>query len=172
MVFHEYLFGNQFMVKLDNNPLTCIMTTAQLDAMVYCWVAQLALYDFMVMYKPGKTNIEADALSRINCNWELTSEVVRVILNTAMDGHGPLAKICAHTMTVVPSFLVASGITRLKTEEAMQKEMTATDWAKPRCRNRILSRLSVCTKQVSWIWPSYVILSLGRLKLFYTTDSN
>ena len=32
MVFHEYLFGNQFTVKSDNNPLTYVLTTSQLDA--------------------------------------------------------------------------------------------------------------------------------------------
>ena len=84
MVFHEYLFGNQFTVKSDNNPLTYILTTARLDAIGHCWVAQLASYDFTVLSKSGKTNIEADSLSRINWDWELTSEAVRVILNAAM----------------------------------------------------------------------------------------
>ena len=74
-------------------------------------MAQLALYDFTVLYKSEKTNIKGAPLSRINLDWELTSEAVRVILNTTMDGCSPLAKICAHTTTVVPSFLLASGNT-------------------------------------------------------------
>ena len=83
---------------------------AQLDATGHHWVAQFALYNFMVLYKSGKTNIEADALSWIVWDWILTSEAVGVILTTTMDGFSPLAKIWAHTMTAVPSFLVASGI--------------------------------------------------------------
>ena len=121
MVFHEYLFGNKFTVKSDNNPLTYILTTAQLDAMGHCWVAQLASYNFRVLYKSGKTNIEADTLLQINWNGELSSEVVKVILNTTMNSCSPLAEIWTHTMTVVPSFLVASGITWLKSKETMPK---------------------------------------------------
>ena len=30
-----------------------------------CWVTSLANYDFQIFYKPGKSNVEADALSRI-----------------------------------------------------------------------------------------------------------
>ena len=63
--FHEYLYGGQFDVYTDNNPLTYILTSAKLDATGQRWVASLANYDFQIFYKSGKTNIEADALSRI-----------------------------------------------------------------------------------------------------------
>ena len=63
--FHEYLYGGQFDVYTDNNPLTYILTLAKLDATGQRWVASLANYDFRIFYKSGKTNIEADALSRI-----------------------------------------------------------------------------------------------------------
>ena len=49
----------------DNNPLTYILTSAKLDATGQRWVASLANYDFRIFYKSGKTNVEADALSRI-----------------------------------------------------------------------------------------------------------
>ena len=65
-VFLKYLFGNQFMVKSNNNPMKYILTTAQLDARGHHWVAQLASYNFTVLFKSGKTSIEADALSRIS----------------------------------------------------------------------------------------------------------
>ena len=63
--FHEYLYGGQFDVYTDNNPLTYILTSAKLDATGQRWVASLANYDFQIFYRPRKTNIEADALSRI-----------------------------------------------------------------------------------------------------------
>ena len=63
--FHEYLYGGQFDVYTDNNPLTYILTSAKLDATGQRWVASLANYDFRIFYKSGKTNVEADALSRI-----------------------------------------------------------------------------------------------------------
>ena len=63
--FHEYLYGGQFDVYTDNNPLTYILTPAKLDAIGQCWVASLTNYDFQIFYKSGKSNVEADALSRI-----------------------------------------------------------------------------------------------------------
>ena len=44
--FHEYLYGGQFNVYTDNNPLTYILTSAKLDATGQRWVASLANYDF------------------------------------------------------------------------------------------------------------------------------
>ena len=44
--FHEYLYGGQFDVYTDNNPLTYILTSAKLDATGQRWVASLANYDF------------------------------------------------------------------------------------------------------------------------------
>ena len=63
--FHKYLYGGQFDVYTDNNPLTYILTSAKLDATGQRWVASLANYDFRIFYKSGKSNVEADALSQI-----------------------------------------------------------------------------------------------------------
>ena len=63
--FHDYLYGNQFTVFTDNNPLTYVLTTAKLDAMGHRWVASLSRYNFDIMYKTGASNRDADALSRI-----------------------------------------------------------------------------------------------------------
>ena len=64
--FHEYLYGLTFDVYTDNNPLTYVLTTAKLDAASHCWVASLANYNFRLHYQAGKTNIDADALSRVS----------------------------------------------------------------------------------------------------------
>ena len=68
--FHEYLYGGEFEVYTDNNPLTYILTTAKLDATGQRWVANLANYNFKIFYRSGKLNVEVDALSRIP--WENT----------------------------------------------------------------------------------------------------
>ena len=64
--FHEYLYGNTFDVYTDNNPLTYVLSTAKLDAMGHRWITGLANYNFYIHYKSGKSNVEADALSRID----------------------------------------------------------------------------------------------------------
>ena len=43
--FKEYLLYQPFLVKTDNNPLTYIMTTPNLDATGHQWVSALAKYD-------------------------------------------------------------------------------------------------------------------------------
>ena len=63
--FCEYFYGGNFEVFNDKNPLTYLLTTAELDAMGQKWVASLANYNFKLHYKSGKLNVEADALSRI-----------------------------------------------------------------------------------------------------------
>ena len=40
--FKEYLLHQPFQVKTDNNPLTYIMTTPNLDATCHQWVGALA----------------------------------------------------------------------------------------------------------------------------------
>ena len=63
--FKDYLFGARFTVRTDNNPLTYVLTTAKLDATGQRWVAELAGYDFSIVYRSGKENIDADCLSRL-----------------------------------------------------------------------------------------------------------
>ena len=61
--FHEYLYGGEFEVYTDNNPLTYVLTTAKLDATGQRWIASLANYNFRIHYRSGRSNIDADALS-------------------------------------------------------------------------------------------------------------
>ena len=69
--FHEYLspYGknrNEFVVRTDNNPLTYIFSSMNLDAAGQRWVAQLASYNFSLEYQKGKDNTVADFLSRLD----------------------------------------------------------------------------------------------------------
>ena len=73
--FHECLYGNTFDIYTDNNPLTYVLSTEKLDAMGHRWIAGLANYNFHICYKSGKSNVEADALSRIN--WESCDETIQ-----------------------------------------------------------------------------------------------
>ena len=66
--FHVYLspYGknrNEFVVQMDNNPLTYIFSSVHLDAAGHRWVANLADYNFSLEYQRGKDNTVADFLS-------------------------------------------------------------------------------------------------------------
>ena len=68
----------------DNNPLTYILTTPNLDALGHRWVAALASYNMTIKYLKGSDNKVADALSRIKTR--LDPETVTELLNHAKGG--------------------------------------------------------------------------------------
>ena len=51
--FKEYLLYQPFLVRTDNNPLTYIMTTTNLDATGHQWVGALAKFNFRLEYQKG-----------------------------------------------------------------------------------------------------------------------
>lgn len=63
--FKDYLYGSRFTILTDNNPVTYVLTTAKLDAAGHRWLASLAAFNFDIRYRPGKSNADADALSRL-----------------------------------------------------------------------------------------------------------
>ena len=91
--FHDYLYGNTFTVFTDNNPLTYVLTSAKLDATGHRWLAALAAYDFDIVYRPGKNNADADALSRlpgltpdnIETDTQISSESVQAICSVVQN---------------------------------------------------------------------------------------
>ena len=66
--FHDYLYGANFDVFTDNNPLTYVLSTAKLDATGHRWLAELSNYSFTLTYRSGKKNADADGLSRLHEN--------------------------------------------------------------------------------------------------------
>ena len=61
--FRSYLLGAKFTIYTDNNPL-CHLRTAKLGATEQRWQGELAAFDFNIVYRPGKHNVNADTLSR------------------------------------------------------------------------------------------------------------
>lgn len=61
--FREYLLGHKCIVYTDNNPLSHL-SSAKLGATEQRWAAQLAAFDFEIKYRSGRSNKNADALSR------------------------------------------------------------------------------------------------------------
>ena len=70
---------NEFVVCTDNNLLTYIFSSANLDAAGQRWVAHLANYNFSLEYQKGKDNTVANFLSQINEH--LPEEEVQEYLN-------------------------------------------------------------------------------------------
>ena len=83
--FYEYLYGNSFDVYTDNNPLIYVLTSAKPDACGQRWVSAIAPMTFNLLYKPGRTSIDADALSRLPCSEEIPNEEVQAILKGCLE---------------------------------------------------------------------------------------
>ena len=92
--FKEYLLYWPFLVRTDNNPLTYIMTTPNLDATGHWWVGALVRFNFQLEYQKGWDNTVVDALSQITTH--LGPEAVQSILDGVTlgmahraEGHDP-----------------------------------------------------------------------------------
>ena len=74
--FRDYLLGSKFTVYTDNNPLAYVQTS-KLGVSQICWLSKLTLFDFNIIYRSGKTNQVADAISQCpepNCKLEIDSD--------------------------------------------------------------------------------------------------
>ena len=77
--FQEYLLWKQFTVRTDNNLLTYIMTTPNLDATQHWLVDLLARFTFSIEYQKGWDNAATDALSQVTL--KLDAETMKSILD-------------------------------------------------------------------------------------------
>ena len=72
--FRDYLLGSKFHVYTDNSPLAYVRES-KLGASQIRWLSELALFDFTIHYRTGRSNRAADALSRYpHTNEEINQE--------------------------------------------------------------------------------------------------
>ena len=77
--FKEYLHGKPLVVKTDNNPLTYILSTLNLDATQHCWVESLARFTLSIENQKARDKAVANGLSHVTS--KLDKEVVKSILD-------------------------------------------------------------------------------------------
>ena len=68
--YHQYLYGRQFEIKTDHNPLTHIFSEsraipAMASGRIQRWALTLGAYNYTIQYKEGRENSNSDALSRL-----------------------------------------------------------------------------------------------------------
>ncbi|GKD95410.1 ty3-gypsy retrotransposon protein, partial [Tanacetum coccineum] len=64
--WRQYLLGRRFRIYTDHHSLKHILTQTIQTPEQQKWVTKLLGYDFEVLYKPGRENTVADALSRVD----------------------------------------------------------------------------------------------------------
>jgi hypothetical protein len=73
--FRPYLFGRKFKIVTDHKPLQWLMNLKEPNARITRWSIKLSEYTYDVVYKSGKSNTNADALSRIEIHNEVSSMI-------------------------------------------------------------------------------------------------
>jgi len=63
-LFRPYLYGRRFELVTDHAALAYSMRSKNLTGRLHRWSLQLQDYDLTITYRPGSTNVVADALSR------------------------------------------------------------------------------------------------------------
>ncbi|CAK1593440.1 unnamed protein product [Parnassius mnemosyne] len=66
--FRPYLYGRKFVIYTDHRPLVWLYSLKEPNSKLTRWRLRLQEYDFEIIYKNGKQNTNADALSRIKVN--------------------------------------------------------------------------------------------------------
>jgi hypothetical protein len=66
--FRPYLFGAKFKIVTDHKPLQWLFNLKEPNSRLVRWRLKLEEYDYEILYKKGKHNTNADALSRIEIN--------------------------------------------------------------------------------------------------------
>ena len=85
--FKEYLMYQPFTMRTDNNPLTYMLTTPNLDATGHHWVLALAGFNFRLEYLSGTDNRVANVLSRMETRLDdnATNEFLRSLDESSYD---------------------------------------------------------------------------------------
>ena len=150
--FHEYLYRGRFEIFTDNNPLTYILTTATLDATGQRWVANLANYTFCIKYKSGKSNVDADVLSRNPWDMQVDTAIVKSIINEERSTKIPLHESYGPNTNLLHSeVVIAKGgyVTRIvppELEIAKTTTMTREDWMAAQKQDPVLNQLITLIK--------------------------
>ena len=128
--------------------LTYVLMTAKLDAMGHRWITGLANYNFHIHYRSGKSNVEADALSRIE--WEkddktLPADSIQAIVTATITGQG---NDCIETVLCNPQIIESLTPSTHDNAQVICKSI-ATSRVESSCPN--LSWNPKCMTMLDWM---------------------
>ena len=135
--FHDYLYGNKFEVCTDNNPLTYVLSSAKLDTTGHRWLAALSSFDFKLTYRSGRSNGDADGLSRRpQETTEMFPDVVKAISQAYLVSRDSCPYVETLVITNQPQIVDSEECPPLES-----RELSSVDWAVEQTKDITLSRV-------------------------------
>ena len=128
--FKDYLLGSKFTLFTDNNPL-CYIRSSKLGVAQIRWLSKLALYDFDIVYRTGKSNLVADALShRPEVEKEIEKEVVSDDDDEWITVSYQIEETSGHISSVEFNQAISELIGGTKIDKKLKERIHALDLAK------------------------------------------
>lgn len=121
--FRPYLFGRKFKIITDHKPLQWMMNLKEPNSRLTRWRLRLSEYDFTVIYKKGKFNTNADALSRI----EIHNDEVDTYSNSVVESIKELSSMQNNPSEAPPQTINSSTDTVHTSNEHPILEIPITD---------------------------------------------
>ena len=134
--FKDYLYNNTFEVRTDNNPLTYVTTSAKLDATGHRWLAALSNFNFKLCYRSGKSNQDADGLSRRPYRAEMFPDVVKAVYQAALIDRKQLP--LAESLVITNTGRLTDG-----TPELESQELSTVNWQQVQDSDPVIGRLKM-----------------------------
>lgn len=97
--FRPYVYGNEFLVCSDHKPLIYLFKITNSSDRLMRWRIQLEEYDFKVTYVPGKGNVVADGLSRIELCKLYTADQITSQISDEIKTHKQKISNRVHVVT-------------------------------------------------------------------------
>ena len=145
--FREYLQYQPFTVCMDNNLLTYILTTPNLDMLGHRWVAALSSYNMKLEYLKGSDNKVTDALSWVSTQ-KLDEETVAELLNCARNSSTPQAEM-ANIHVIEEGECVDQEVivryTQIVKQHKQFRNLANLDWVKAQSKDPIIPQV------IKWI---------------------
>ncbi|GBM29529.1 Retrovirus-related Pol polyprotein from transposon 297, partial [Araneus ventricosus] len=88
--FRGYIEGADITVASDHQPLKWLMTLSSPTGRLARWALQIQTYNLKIDYFPGKCNVVADMLSRLECSDKQTCELQTVVIDVPSRTAGEL----------------------------------------------------------------------------------
>ena len=119
--WRPFLLGRHFKVYTDHRSLVHFKTQSNLNQRQLRWQEKAADYDMEILYKPGKENVVADALSRIRINvlcplptQSLRTQVIKGYRNSPL---GKLIKEVEKREEPTKRYTIENGLLYYRTDE-------------------------------------------------------